>query len=83
MLRFSLMTSRGFLIAPTEFAGGSMNKQQALIIYYCLIAAVIFAGCGKKAGSPGAVKDEALMVGRTAETFPAADEDSSKTWTVP
>ncbi|HEY7221768.1 MAG TPA: hypothetical protein VH985_25575, partial [Candidatus Binatia bacterium] len=35
-------------------------------------------GCGKKAPEPGTVKDEALMVGRTAESFPAADEDYFK-----
>ena len=29
----------------------------------------------EKAPEPGTIKDEALMVGRTAESFPAADED--------
>ena len=35
-------------------------------------------GCGKKTPEPGTVKDEALMVGRAAESFPAADEDYFK-----
>jgi hypothetical protein len=43
-----------------------------------LFAMLIALGCGKKVPDPGSVKDEALMVGRTAESFPAADEDYFK-----
>lgn len=54
-----------------------MNKQRASGIYYCLIAALLFAACGR-APAPGTVKDEALTVGRMAESFPAADENYFK-----
>ncbi|MGE5220172.1 MAG: hypothetical protein ACM3SP_24485 [Chloroflexota bacterium] len=44
-----------------------------------LFVVLFFAwGCGKKSPEPGQVKDEALMVGRMAESFPAADEDYFK-----
>jgi hypothetical protein len=43
-----------------------------------LVVVVAAAACGKRSPEPGAVKDEALTVGRTAETFPAADEDYFK-----
>ena len=36
-----------------------MTKRPASGIYYCLIAALLFAACGK-APAPGTVKDEAL-----------------------
>ena len=36
------------------------------------------SGCGKGSREPGSVKDEALTVGRTAESLPAADEDYFK-----
>ena len=36
------------------------------------------SGCGKGSPEPGSVKDEALTVGRTAESLPAADEDYFK-----
>ena len=50
---------------------------------FCIGSAIFFAvltvpGCGKKSPEPGNVKDEALMVGRTAASFPAADEDYFK-----
>src|SRR5499427_10908291 len=54
-----------------------MNNKRALGIYCCLIAVLIFAACGK-APAPGTVKDEALVVGRLADSFPAADEDYFK-----
>jgi hypothetical protein len=54
-----------------------MNKQRASGIYYCLIAALLFAACGR-APAPGTVKDEALTVGRMADSFPAADENYFK-----
>ena len=58
-------------------AGASMTKRLASGIYYCLIAALLFAACGK-APAPGTVKDEALTVGRMADSFPAADENYFK-----
>ena len=54
-----------------------MTKRPASGIYYCLIAALLFAACGK-APAPGTVKDEALTVGRMADSFPAADENYFK-----
>ena len=54
-----------------------MTKRLASGIYYCLIAALLFAACGK-APAPGTVKDEALTVGRMADSFPAADENYFK-----
>ena len=39
---------------------------------------LVVASCGKKSPEPGTVKDEALAVGRTAASFPAADEDYFK-----
>lgn len=54
-----------------------MTKRPASGIYYCLIAALIFSACGK-APAPGTVKDEALTVGRMADSFPAADENYFK-----
>ncbi|HEX6769909.1 MAG TPA: hypothetical protein VF208_11205, partial [Candidatus Binatia bacterium] len=43
-----------------------------------LIPLLIMVGCGKKKPDFGTVKDEALTVGRSAESFPAADEDYFK-----
>lgn len=54
-----------------------MTKRPASGNYYCLIAALIFSACGK-APAPGTVKDEALTVGRMADSFPAADENYFK-----
>jgi hypothetical protein len=39
------------------------------------LAAVSLAGCGRDGPEPGTVQDEAMRAKRTAETFPAADED--------
>jgi hypothetical protein len=33
-----------------------------------------FAGCGKKVTAPETVLDEAMTVGRKADSFPAADD---------
>ena len=45
------------------------------VIPLTLVAGLLlFAGC-KRAPEPGTVLDEAMTVGRTAESFPAADED--------
>jgi len=44
-------------------------------LWFCvaLATAVCVTGCAD--GKPGQVKDEAMRAGRTAESFPAADED--------
>jgi len=60
-----------------DWAGATMKKKPGAGIYYCLLTAVIFAACGR-APAPGSVKDEALTVGRTADSFPAADENYFK-----
>ena len=54
-----------------------MSNERASRIYYCLIGALMFAACGR-APAPGTVKDEALTVGRMADSFPAADENYFK-----
>ncbi|HXT55747.1 MAG TPA: hypothetical protein VN826_14720, partial [Candidatus Eisenbacteria bacterium] len=54
-----------------------MSNERASGIYYCLIGALMFAACGKTP-APGTVKDEALTVGRMADSFPAADENYFK-----
>jgi len=45
-------------------------------LWFCvaLATAVCVTGCASD-GKPGQVKDEAMRAGRTAESFPAADED--------
>src|SRR4249920_645980 len=43
-----------------------------------LVTLLVLLGCGKIKPDFGTVKDEALTVGRTAESFPAADEDYFK-----
>ncbi len=45
----------------------------ALTIVAALLVAVSLSGCKK--GEPGKVYDEARLVGRSASSFPAADED--------
>jgi cytochrome c5 len=52
-----------------------ISKLAGLAIFF---VAIVTWGCGKKSPEPGTIKDEALMVGRTAESFPAADEDYFK-----
>ena len=51
-----------------------MNFHKALISVTGVIAIVpvLLSGCGPK---PGTVKDEAMLAGRTGDTFPAAEED--------
>lgn len=49
-----------------------------LLLTACTVVtagALILAGCSQDGPEPGAVLDEALEAGRTAESFPAADED--------
>jgi hypothetical protein len=40
-----------------------------------LAATLIITGCGAGQPKPGTVRDEAMRAGRTASSFPAADED--------
>src|SRR5262249_33552715 len=40
-----------------------------------LVTALLLSSCGRERPQPGMVRDEALRVGRTAASFPAADED--------
>jgi hypothetical protein len=46
-----------------------------LVLAGVAVFAVVFATHGLKQPHPGSVKDEALLVGREASSFPAADED--------
>jgi hypothetical protein len=48
------------------------------MMFLVLTIALAVAACGKKRPESGTVKDEALTVGRTAQSFPAADEDYFK-----
>ena len=54
-----------------------MNKKTARTTFYFMLAPLIFVACGR-APAPGSVKDEALTVGRMADSFPAADENYFK-----
>ncbi|HEY1235633.1 MAG TPA: hypothetical protein VGH22_19795 [Candidatus Binatia bacterium] len=54
-----------------------MNRKTASTVFYCWLAALIFGACSKQP-APGTVRDEALTVGRTADSFPAADENYFK-----
>ena len=53
---------------------GGFRIAWSVILFISLVA----LGCGKKSPEPGSVKDEALMVGRMAASFPAADENYFK-----
>ena len=55
-----------------------MNYRSISSLVGALLLGVCLTSCGKKTPEPGTIKDEALMVGRTAESFPAADEDYFK-----
>jgi hypothetical protein len=77
MLRFAQHDAIVFPVGGKDEAGAMMEKKRASGIYYCLLAALLFAACGK-APAPGTVKDEALTVGRMADSFPAADENYFK-----
>ena len=52
--------------------------RESVCLLALLITALLFAGCGKRDPAPGTVQDEAMAAGRTAESFPAADEDYFK-----
>ncbi len=49
--------------------------RSTLTALVCLVFATGFWACKPKPPEPGTVKDEALTVGRTAESLPGADED--------
>ncbi len=49
-----------------------LHRKHISKVVACLLALAILCGCKK---GPGVIQDEALKVGRTAESFPAADED--------
>src|SRR5687768_2933678 len=56
---------------------GKMNlRLSAAWLFFLAIVAV--TGCSKSKPEFGTVKDEALVVGRDAKSFPAADEDYFK-----
>ena len=55
-----------------------MKCQEAWSVAIALVISLGVGGCGKKSPEPGTVLDEALTVGRKAESFPAADEDYFK-----
>lgn len=55
-----------------------MRDRQLLSVVVVFAVALFFAGCGKGSPMPGTVLDEAMQAGRTAESFPAADEDYFK-----
>src|SRR5262249_60903165 len=52
-----------------------MKSHQLFIILILFNIGLTLTGCGNKSSAPGTVLDEAMTVGRTADTFPAADED--------
>src|SRR4026208_1902064 len=55
-----------------------MNYRSFSSLIAAMVLGLSLNSCGKKAPEPGTIKDEALMVGRTAASFPAADEDYFK-----
>ena len=55
-----------------------MKKRHLLILLALASIGLGSASCGKKAPQPGTVLDEAMQAGRTAQSFPAADEDYFK-----
>jgi hypothetical protein len=55
-----------------------MNRHLSTGLVVLLVTALFGSGCGKKPPEPGSVKDEALLAGRDAKSFPAADEDYFK-----
>ncbi len=55
-----------------------MNYRSFPSLIAAMVLAISLNSCGKKAPEPGTIKDEALMAGRDAKSFPAADEDYFK-----
>ena len=54
-----------------------MIRQRSLTLLILSMVVLAVAGCNK-APAPGTVQDEAMAVGRKADSFPAADEDYFK-----
>jgi hypothetical protein len=52
--------------------GATMVSLRSLARLACLIGVAALSGCGQQ---PGTVKDEAMLAGRTGETFKAAEVD--------
>jgi cytochrome c5 len=55
-----------------------MKNGASSILIFIVMITFVFAGCGKKSPAPGTVLDEAMTVGRKADSFPAADENYFK-----
>jgi hypothetical protein len=55
-----------------------IDRRSMVLRLACTVALLPLWGCPQKKPASGAVQDEALQVGRTAESFPAADEDYFK-----
>jgi hypothetical protein len=55
--------------------GWFMKWLVRIVVAVALVAVAIFIWAKLRAPKPGHVKDEALLAGRDASTFPAADED--------
>jgi cytochrome c5 len=55
-----------------------MKRGRSVSLLAVLVVTLFSASCGKKDPAPGTVQDEAMKVGRKAESFPAADEDYFK-----
>ena len=55
-----------------------MIRGRSFRLLAVLVITLLSANCGKKGPEPGTVKDEAMIAGRTADSFPAADEDYFK-----
>jgi hypothetical protein len=55
-----------------------MIRGKSFRLVAVLLIALLSANCGEKGPEPGTVKDEAMMAGRSADSFPAADEDYFK-----
>ncbi|HUC99026.1 MAG TPA: hypothetical protein VMR88_11115, partial [Candidatus Polarisedimenticolaceae bacterium] len=55
-----------------------MENRRLNIFAILILVTLAASACAKGSPEPGSVKDEALTVGRTAESLPAADEDYFK-----
>ena len=51
-----------------------MKNRESLSVLAVFVIGLIVVGCGKKSPGPGTVQDEAMQVGRTAQSLRAADE---------
>jgi hypothetical protein len=55
-----------------------MRSRQSLSLAVVISLGLAFGGCKKPPPEPGTVQDEAMTVGRKADSFPAADENYFK-----